>query len=227
MRRCLFLLSFFLAWPAFAGDIDLPSEVKGKPGTFIRVPATTKGAVVRWLAFDEGLNVFPVDLLKDTKTAVVVAAQPGKFRIGAWTAIDGVPTEAAVTTILVEGPAPPPVPPTPPVPPIPPIPIPTGFRALFVFESADEAKMPAAQLSILTSTKIRQYLNEKAKGYRFIDKDTDLSKDDETWRKIWEASKSTLPALPALVLISDQKGEAFPLPTTEADTLALLKKYGG
>lgn len=113
--RCLLAMAAIsvCALPAAAQDIQLPAEVKGNVGEFLKVPATTQGAVVRWRAIDPGLNLFPVELLKDTRTAVVVAVQPGRFRLLAWTALNGVPTEAAECVVVIAGPAPPPIPPGP------------------------------------------------------------------------------------------------------------------
>jgi hypothetical protein len=68
---------------------------------------------VRWRAIDPGLNLFPVELLKDTRTAVVVAVQPGRFRLLAWSAVNGAPTDAAECVVVISGPIPPPTPPGP------------------------------------------------------------------------------------------------------------------
>lgn len=95
---------------------QLPKEVAGKAGAFIKIPAVTSGKEVRWFAADAGLELFPVELLRDTKTAVVLASQPGRYRLLAWTAIEGTPTEAAVCVVVVGDPPNPPTPPSP-VPP--------------------------------------------------------------------------------------------------------------
>jgi hypothetical protein len=102
----------------FAQDLKLPPKIEGHPGEFLKIPAETAGAVVRWRVLDPGLNLFPMELLRDTKTAVAVAIQPGKFRVLAWTSIKDVPTEAAECLVIVgngPGPAPPPEPPAPPI----------------------------------------------------------------------------------------------------------------
>jgi hypothetical protein len=99
--------------------VKLPAEVKGEPGDFVTVRAETDGKVVRWYAVDPGLKLFPVELLKDTRTAVVVGRVPGKYRLLAYTAAGDVPSEPAVVVILIEGPSPGPAPgpgPTPPGP---------------------------------------------------------------------------------------------------------------
>lgn len=225
MKRAILVL-LLLALPLPAQDITLPEKIEGKPGSFVRVPATTKGEIVRWRA-DEGLNLFPVELLKDSKTAVVTAAAPGTYRIWCWTAINGIPSEAAESKVVIGGPGPvPPVPPVPPGPdPVPPVP--KGFRVLFVYESAD--KLTSQQSAILNSATINGYLNAKCAqdGWRKWDKDVDPKNAPEVWQKLWAAAKPMLTPLPCVVIVTDQKGEAFPLPATVDDTLTLLKKYGG
>jgi hypothetical protein len=111
---CTFCLLTALA---LAGDpaLQLPKKVTGKPGAFIEIKAQTLNKVVKWYALDEGLNVFPVELLRDTKTLVVVAPQEGSYRIIAWTAEGDVPSDAA-TCLVVVGDSPDPPPPAPPDP---------------------------------------------------------------------------------------------------------------
>jgi len=105
------------AHTAFAQDIKLPAKIEGKPGEFLKIPADTTGAIVRWRVIDPGLNLFPMELLRDTKTAVAVALAPGKFRVLAWTSIKDVPTDAVECVVVVSsGPPPEPDPPAPPDP---------------------------------------------------------------------------------------------------------------
>lgn len=123
--------------------VKLPEKVQGSPGSFIRVKADTDGKQVRWLALDDGLNVFPVELLKDTKTLVVVAPVAGQYRVVAWTASGDVPSEAAVCVVVVgDGPTPPP----PPSPPAPSDPLARAVREAYAAE-ADAGK--ATQLKAL------------------------------------------------------------------------------
>ena len=80
MRRLSVALILFLATQASAQSLTLPAEVKGDPGAFLSVPATTDGKAVRWVALDPGLNVFPVELLKSSMTAVV-SGPKGRYRL--------------------------------------------------------------------------------------------------------------------------------------------------
>jgi hypothetical protein len=111
-----------------------------------------------------------------------------------------------------------------------------GFRVLVIEETAERGKLPKDQLTILTSTEVRAYLNAKCvKGpdgktpeYRFFDKDTDLSHESEVWQKAMAAAKGTQGFVVPWLIVSDgKKGEDGPLPANVADMMTELKKYGG
>lgn len=88
--------------------IELPAQISGQPNAFITIPAKTDGATVKWLTPDAGLNIFPVDLLKDTKTLVVTGPE-GRFRVYAYTSDQTGPSNAAMCTVMI-GSAPEPTP---------------------------------------------------------------------------------------------------------------------
>lgn len=126
----LAILPFTLGQDPQAGLI-LPLEVRGKVGEFIMVKATTTGALVRWVLMDEGPAFLPTELLKDTQTAVLFSLKPGKFRVLAYTSINGTPTMPAIATVIV-GDSPKPAPPTPPTPPPTPVdPLVMRFQAAY------------------------------------------------------------------------------------------------
>ncbi len=129
MKRRSFLLcaALLLASAGRGADLKLPDKVQGEPGTFIRVPATTDGKTVQWYALDPGLNLFPVDLLRDSKTAVVTGTVPGSYRLLAYTSDASGPTPPAVCTVTVGTPAPP----TPPGPPTPTDPFSQAVQAAY------------------------------------------------------------------------------------------------
>ena len=228
MRRRFAVLCLLLACPAWGAELTLPPVVKGEPGAFIEVPAKTDGKEVKWVALDKGLNVFPVRLLKDSRTAVVVAKDAGPYRLLAYTSDAAGPSEPAICIVEVG------VVPGPPVPPgttpVPPGPV-SGLRVVFVTESANT--LTREQVAILKSTKIADYLNTKAAktnnrpDWRRWDKDQDVTFENATMKALWAAIKPQLGKLPALVVVTDQKGEVFPLPETEAATLEFLERYGG
>jgi hypothetical protein len=109
------LVTLALAPPAGADPIELPAEVKGEVGDFLTIQAKTAGKVVLWVLLDDpkGLKLFPGDLLKDSRTAVVIGRKPGKYRLQAITAVGDVPSHA-ICTVTIEGEPAPPKPPSPP-----------------------------------------------------------------------------------------------------------------
>ncbi len=119
-RSLLFL--FVMPWAVYAQspNLQIPAEVRADPSAFARVQATTDCPVVRWVSLDSGLNLFPPELLKDSRTAVVIATRPGRYRLLAVAAKDSIPTEPAICTVVVgdapspgPGPSPNPTPPSP------------------------------------------------------------------------------------------------------------------
>ena len=221
--------------------VKLPAELKGEPGTFIRIPAETNGTAVRWYAVDAGLQIFPAELLRDTKTAVVVALTKGRYRVLAWTAVGGDPSEPAVCVVVI-GDAPPvppgPTPPGPnppgPTPPDPsPAPIPAaGLRVLIVFESAEATKLPPAQQTILYGQQMRDWLNAKCamgpdgktREWRIYDKDVAMGAESKLWQ---DAMKRPRTAVPWLIVSNGVGGWEGPLSANVDDTMAILKKFGG
>ena len=95
------------------------------------------------------------------------------------------------------------------------------------------ANHTAEQAAILASPKIVAYLNDKCvkdgsrPGWRKWDPQVNVDNETELWKKLWAATKPTLGGLPCIVIVAGQKGEVLPLPSTEAATLELLKRYGG
>jgi len=118
------------AFAVFGADLKLPEKVTGDPGSFIRIPAETKGATVKWYVVDPGLNLFPVDLLKDTKTAVVTTTKEGTYRVLGYTSDASGPSDPAVCVVVVGAPVPP-TPPTPPAPPTPTDPLAKAVQAAY------------------------------------------------------------------------------------------------
>jgi len=93
--------------------IELPARVSGQPGAFISVPAKTESKLVKWVSIDKGLNIFPVDLLKDSKTLVVTSQIQGVYRLFAYVGNEFGPSEPAFTSVLI-GDEPAPAPPVNP-----------------------------------------------------------------------------------------------------------------
>lgn len=122
----------------------------------------------------------------------------------------------------------PPTPPTPPTPPAPPAPIPlAGLRVIIVEESADRMKLPKDQREIMFSQELYDYLDKHCvskRAWGIWDKDDDVS---AYGKEFVEAMKRPRTSLPWLIVSDGKTGFEGPLPATLAETLTLLKKYGG
>ena len=89
---------------ALGQQVTLPQEIYGQPGQFISIPSVTDCKSVQWVVLDAGLNLFPVELLRDTTTAVVSANSPGKFRVLAYAAKGDQASKPVITTVIIGDP---------------------------------------------------------------------------------------------------------------------------
>ena len=89
---------------ALGQQVTLPQEIYGQPGAFISIPSVTDCKSVQWVVLDAGLNLFPVELLRDTTTAVVSANNPGKFRVLAYAAKGDIASKPVITTVIIGDP---------------------------------------------------------------------------------------------------------------------------
>ena len=227
------------------GPASASEEYDGNVGDFIELQANTNGKEVKWFTTDKNLHVFPADLLKDSKTNVVVSNVAGSYTVYAYTALNDLPSEIASQTIIVGAPQPQPVPPNPnPNPPVPPTPTPQPGKVsvLFLDNVNDMGSADYKQyLAALNSTKVRAYLNQhcdkdqyangkSGPSWRRWDVTTDVSHENAKWQNIFvNAKKQT--NLPAIVIADSNTGNTVyysgKVPTTEADLLTLLQKYAG
>jgi hypothetical protein len=120
------------------GQLVVPAEVRGEVAEFVTVIGTTEGKVVRYIALDAGLQVFPSSLLANQRATVVTSAKPGKYRLLAYTSVADIPTEPVITTVIIGGS-------TPPVPP----PIDTLADALGGIYGGSQERDKAATLARL------------------------------------------------------------------------------
>jgi len=120
------------------GQLVVPAEVRGEVAEFVTVIASTEGKVVRYVALDAGLQVFPSSLLANQRATVVTSARPGRYRLLAYTSVADVPTEPVITTVIIGSS-------TPPVPP----PIDTLADALAGIYGGSQEKDKAATLARL------------------------------------------------------------------------------
>ena len=89
---------------ALGQQVTLPQEIYGQPGQFISIPSVTDCKSVQWVVLDAGLNLFPVELLRDTTTAVVSANSSGKFRVLAYAAKGDQASKPVITTVIIGDP---------------------------------------------------------------------------------------------------------------------------
>ena len=89
---------------ALGQQVTLPQEIYGQPGQFISIPSVTDCKSVQWVVLDVGLNLFPVELLRDTTTAVVSANNSGKYRVLAYAAKGDQASKPVITTVIIGDP---------------------------------------------------------------------------------------------------------------------------
>lgn len=240
------ILSVFLlllsAVTALAQQVSLPVELKGAVGSFIVVTAQTDETVVKWYSVDPNLNLFPPQLLRDSKIAVVTALVPGRYRLLAVSAKGDTPSDfAACTVVIGDAPLPPtPVPPsppgpTPPNPPQPPPPTPVSAqRVVYVIrESGEQGTQFADLVSAVRNPTTTTYQYLKTKGHKvfFVDPDQRGS-DGRTELESWKAKITNL-ANPPVMIITDVNGNVLgqqPVPSTSGDPniiINALKVTGG
>jgi len=109
-----------------------------------------------------------------------------------------------------------------------------GNRVLIVYESGEKSKYPAEQSLILNSGVLAEYLDEHcvkaADGHpewRIWDKDVQLENiDGPLVDQVWiDAMKLERDSLPWLFVTNGKTGSTGALPQSEAETLAIIKKY--
>jgi len=106
----------------------------------------------------------------------------------------------------------------------------SGFRVVFVYD----ANTTREQLAVINGKAIAAYLDmattKDSKGrpaWKRWDRQVSTDGEGEDWRALWAAAKPRLKTLPVVVISLDNSAEIVPLPSTEAETLKLLRQYGG
>lgn len=107
-----------------------------------------------------------------------------------------------------------------------------GFRVLIVEETAERGKLPKGQWEQIMATapgSVRDYCKSHCvkvgsdPEYRIVDKDVDASRESPIWQA---ALKRERKSVPWLIASNGKHGFEGPLPSTTAETIALLKRYG-
>lgn len=234
------VLGLLIASAVHAQSVALPDVVSGMPGQWVIIaPKAVDGGKPNW-RLDPGLTevdlagLLPSEYVDKLRGKVVSAKTVGQYKVEAWNAKGDVASPIATTWVIIGTPEPTPIPPSPtPIPTPDNVPIPVaGFRVLMVYETTELPKLPAAQQIIPYSKTIRDYLDakcvlggdNKTREYRIFDKDIDTKFESAVWQN---AMKRTRTSIPWIVISDGKTGYEGPLPQTVADTLALLKKYGG
>ena len=101
------------------------------------------------------------------------------------------------------------------------------FRLLIVEETADRPSLAPSQLSIFTSTSVRDYLDQHCKqladgsnGYRIVDKDQ-ISELPDDFRATVKPENPT----PWLYCTDGTNGLSCPLPSSPDELLAKVRPY--
>jgi hypothetical protein len=225
----LILLVFF---PLLPGTLYAkPPVIKGdrtykqnEPIVLKATEVTSKSAQFLW---DVGGAANAVEA-GDT---LYIWAPPGSYTVRLTTVdFEAKKVERTSYTFNVEGKAPDPKPPTPPNPPGPTPGPTTGLRVLILYESADAAKIPLKQNSILYGAEVRKWLQANCadspdkthKEWGIFDKDDDISAYSP---KLQEMKNRPRTSLPWLVIAGDS-GVVFegPLPADVPSMMSLLQK---
>lgn len=213
--------------PDDANPVVLPAEVKAEVGRQVTIKAKANGRI-EW-AIPPGS---PCDSFAVGDVLILTPKAAMDFPVGAYTSTKGEPSPVVWVMVKAgKGPMPPPDPGPKPEPPSP-APIPAaGFRVLIVYESM--ATLPMNQHGIIYGKSVRDYLNAKCdvgpdgktKEWRIFDKDVDASSDSALWAAAMKRPRASVPWL--IISNHPRGGYEGPLPDNVADTLTLLKKYGG
>lgn len=246
----------FATGTATAQKLVLPKEVRGDRDNFIVIAADTDYAKLVWVPMSTALKVVPPDMLKDPRRTMVTGPN-GTYTLMAYGAKGDSPSAPAYTTVVIGPPAPNPDPgpgpgPNPPEPNPNPAPIPApGFRVLIVFEAAELSSYPPAQLAVIYSGRLRDYLDAKCvkeaggkPGWNIWDKDVVIKDESQIWKDAMARPRvppKIIPpkdlnpnikveepkALPWIIVSNGKTGYEGPLPANVDKTLELVKKYGG
>ncbi len=233
------------------GKQKAPYVFDSSTKNYLTLPLLDKESLksLQWITDDGPPDIEPIGPNTADNPSLILGfsqASPGLYLVEAdwdkgfakvWLLIKGSgPAPPVVDPIIPPGPGP-----TPPVDPS----VTTGFRALFVYESAD--KLTKDQSNIMTSVRIRKYLDKvctkgtegQYKGlaeYRFWDDDgKDVAKDTANIMNMWKRLKPNLPggtsptAMPFLAVEANGKPIIFPLRdgVTVETVMTKLVELGG
>lgn len=213
---------------------DTPFVLLASPQKLVAIDPQPGPITVRGV-FADGNGKVETRTFKAAHVAFVDAVEKAAGRVELIAIPVGLQNESDITRQLLDimGPRPPPGP--TPIPDVNP-PAPTGFRVLFIYNTT--ANLTREQYNTLFSTKIVEYLNSHCvKGgpqnlpewRKWSPTITITDQESKTMRDLWNSVDHAKIAdkLPQIVIAVNGEAQTFPLPATEADTLALLRSKGG
>lgn len=195
-------------------------------GQMVFVLAKTDGQKVKFAPLDEGLERIPPEFVPQTdKTAVFYAEHGGEYRILAYSAVGGDPTDPAIQTVVVKGPTPEP-PPVPPGPGPKPEPAPTpGSKTFWVVVVEDEDGPNVEEAKLLNDDAYWAALRERGHSFRQYRPGSPAA---QAGGYVALAEKV---GLPAVILLEREPGKApaavEKLPADAAALDALIRRAGG
>lgn len=199
MRAAAFLLTVFVA-SATAGPpvVTVAGEVSGDVGAFVAIRASvTDAKAVKFVALDQGLNVFPPGLLADKTATVVSSGKAGRYRVLCYSGNAEGPSEPVVVAVVIGGVPPPVVDPVKPDPDRPDV-AKAERVAVVVVEESQTRTVEQAK----TVAELRKWAEGGGHTLFTLDKDDPAAKRN-----------GYLPLLKELpgVIVFDQKGGGKPL----------------
>ena len=105
-----------------------------------------------------------------------------------------------------------------------------GLHVLIIEETEERGKLTEDQRAVLASVPMVTFLDEnctKINGraqWRVWDKDTDITREADKWRKLMAIPRESLPWM---YVWNGRRGASGPLPATVDDTRIVISKYAG
>lgn len=207
---------------AAAPAVKVPATIDVKSGTFVPIRANTESKSVTYVALDEGVTLFPSDMLRDARSTVVMITKPGRktYRILAYGSVNNEQTEPAIIKLVVDGGNPEPTP-DPDLPPSPQPVTPTKVQLMVVIESVNIGKLTREQQAMIYSQEFRDYLSSVThpapKDWRIVDPD-DKQLEEETFKTLLSKRTVDVPCV-IMDVAGTLKQTALP------ETLSDLKQW--
>lgn len=238
-RAALFGCLMFAA-DGYGQTLEIPPTASIEPGGYLTITAKTDCTDVKWAITGPGLNLFPTQLLKDFRTAVVNGNTPGKYRVIAVGCKDNKMTEIMTCIVTIVGevspkpdPAPSPTPTPTPTPPTPPPIAGDGVKVMIVWDRVGYDSLPLSQKTLLSSAPLMEFMNKVTatepsgmkRWWRIWANDEDVTGDLKEWRDAYEGAKKSNKPLPLILISNGKTGTVESLPLNIEKTIDLITKW--